>query len=798
MLCFAFPQFIHAARPPFDKAPYRKTAWLHANPWWSPRKHRVDAAGGPDVGARRYPQGGIPMWAAVAKQLQAYGITGIQLESSVSAPYYNTYREMLAGFAEAGNGMKVSFFLTMGSKKPIEDTMTFFTTLEKELDHPNLYKLNGSPVISIYAGGRLSPEMYQNLLSTVEARFGRMIWLIDANHATPEFLRKYMPVLDGITMYGNWGIETQQKMFDEITPVMQKEFPEKIFEGAAQNQYCNHFHYGGVSPRLLDKYLASWQTIISAGVDSVTMTNLFDHYEHSHHLPSYSWEDILLRIAQYHLAGWRGEKPYHSRIPEYYVVNSANVVIGQNAPFDVFFFPTNDRRQLNLQFSVTDAKGNLLHDFGKITPQPDKFSVHRFNLPTLELADQRALYPKINNQVYPQATNLVTGIRPWMLYWVRSNLNRIGIRPYDKPEIDPCSWLFNGQPGGTDILYPEDGWACISAFARPVSGPERYHSGGHVRILRNSREIASFNNWDLNFTRIFPMPDPVDALDYYQLELENSFGSRFTTAPVWVLPRRRTGKISLPVFSDGQVVQVQIDANRVPYFHYRCQNATGLLLQDSSGYEHHGYIGGEGYGGGHLQQTGYRHEHTGPVPPRQPEDPLFQRDPDGRGYYQFKGKGYMMLMGGTMPPYASTVELDIRLKQLVPGGILGTGNRQLSMQILPDGRLQLHKENGVEGMGGDKPAHKHFAEVISKDPLPLNQWVKVSVVYDLQKVTLFINKQIQGEATFPPCPEHEWFNAMVIGALGTFPYSRPENFAQIDIRDIRVYGRNLSPEEFLP
>lgn len=787
-----------AAREALPKDGYRKTAWVQANPWWLPSKDRVDAAGGPDVAARRYPRENIAMWAAVARQLKPYGITGVQLESSVAAPYYSTFREMLAGFAAAGNGMQVSFFLTMSSTNLIADTMKFFTTLEAELKHPNLYKLAGAPVVSIYAGSRHSPEDYQALLTAVEERFGRMVWLIDANKATPEFLRRYMPVLDGISMYGNWGETTQQEVFAAIAPVMQQEFPEKIFEAAVQNQYCNHFHYGGVAPRLMDKYLASWATTVAAGVDAITLTNLFDHYEHSHHLPSYSWEDILLRIAQYHLAGWRGEAPYRSPIPEYYVLNSANVMIGQEAPFDVISFPTTDRRRLGLQLGVADALGRSLHEWEKIELNPEQFSVHRFNLPTLPLAGHRALYPQVNGQAYPQGTNLVTSIRPWMLYWARSNLNRIGIRPSDNPELDPRSWRFNGHAGGSDVPYPEDGWGCISAYARPNSGPERYHSGGHVRILRNSREIARFYNWDLNFSRIFPLPDPGGALDYYQLELENHFGSRFTTAPVWVIPRQRPGQISMPVpVQGGGTAEIEVDANRVPYFHYCCQNDTGLLLQDSSGYEHHGYIGGSGYGGGHLQQTGYRHEHTGPVPPRQPDDPVFQRDADGRGYYRFKGQGYMMLMGGTMPAYASTVELRVRLTQRLPGGVLGTGNRQLSLQLLEDGRLQVRKESGLEGMGGNKPARHVVAEIVSAQPLPLDRWLRISVVYDLQHVFLYLDGQLQGQAPFAPCPEHEWFNAVVVGGLGTFPFGRPERHGQMDVSEIRVYGRNLSPEEFL-
>ncbi|MCF6173759.1 MAG: hypothetical protein L3J44_08280, partial [Campylobacteraceae bacterium] len=111
--------------------------------------------------------------------------------------------------------------------------------------------------------------------------------------------------------------------------------------------------------------------------------------------------------------------------------------------------------------------------------------------------------------------------------------------------------------------------------------------------------------------------------------------------------------------------------------------------RDSSGYRHHGFIRAVGFEGGHLQQYGFRHEHTGPVASKHSKNPQFKRDANGEGFYRFKGpKGYIRIMGGTMPPYASTVELSIRIKKYAASGIFGTANKQLSIGLTKDGKIK--------------------------------------------------------------------------------------------------------------
>jgi len=236
-------------------------------------------------------------------------------------------------------------------------------------------------------------------------------------------------------------------------------------------------------------------------------------------------------------------------------------------------------------------------------------SVYDALLPRLRYADDST------TPLFP-GTHLCTSIRPHMLSWARCNNHVI--------PVNHSGWTMNGQPGGSFITWPGAQEVFICSDGVPAAGPAKNHGGGHVRLLRNGREIQTFDSWGLNFARLIRLPDPGAAWDWYNLELENSNGCRFTTAPIYVLGQQRTGKVSIPfLLQDKTVQECQIEAVRVPFFHYPCQRDTGGILRDVSGYEHHGRIGGKGYGGGHLQQTGYRHEHKGPVGALPPADPDF-------------------------------------------------------------------------------------------------------------------------------------------------------------------------------
>ena len=82
--------------------------------------------------------------------------------------------------------------------------------------------------------------------------------------------------------------------------------------------------------------------------------------------------------------------------------------------------------------------------------------------------------------------------------------------------------------------------------------------------------------------------------------------------------------------------------------------------------------------------------------------------------------------------------------------MFGTGNNQINLAILPDGKLWIQRANEKEGICGAVPERKFNAEVVSKDKIKVNQWHKVAVTYDLKKIRLYLDGKFQGKADVPP------------------------------------------------
>ena len=167
-------------RTPFNKSGHRQTAWVHANPWWPPNKDRRDARGGPDVAMRRYPDGAA-MWREVAKELEFYGINGIQLESSVNAPYYNVFRAVFEGFQAAGNQRKVVFFLGMFGNNLVADTVKFSPPCKRSYRIESL-QTRWAPSHCHVFRQRTCPGKAAKVFAAVEKRNSAPNGLVDGCH----------------------------------------------------------------------------------------------------------------------------------------------------------------------------------------------------------------------------------------------------------------------------------------------------------------------------------------------------------------------------------------------------------------------------------------------------------------------------------------------------------------------------------------------------------------------------------------------------------------------------------------
>jgi len=279
----------------------------------------------------------------------------------------------------------------------------------------------------------------------------------------------------------------------------------------------------------------------------------------------------------------------------------------------------------------------------------------------------------------------------------------------------------NTSPGGTYILN--------QGGERMIFSDSSFSTKGNrwVRVLRNGIELAKAG-LKLKVAQLINMPSPRGALNWYNLELENSIGQRYLSPTIWVQSDQRPGRVSIPIWSitgkKPKVKTVKVEAVRVPFFQYDCDRDTGKMLVDSSGYRHHGRIGR-----GHLGWTGYNHEHVGRVAAGSDSSAVFRKDSDGQGYLKFDGKGAAIIQGGTAFPYASTYEISIKpMRKGVDEVILGSGNNQIRITRLADGYIQASRKGALEGEGGSKPKLNFEVKLKSKVKAPVGEWTNIAVV----------------------------------------------------------------------
>ena len=808
-------------RPPFSKENYKGTVWSEANPWFRPSQFSVtptNTYGGPDFAWDYFSTNEVEMWKEIAEKYHKYGITGLQFEILNNAGFINNFKQAAAGFELSGRKLRIMPFLSIGSPTPEKMIKNIGKTLDKLSylikEDSVWFKIDGHPVISLYSAASLSADDWKLVIHTLEKKYGRIIWLFNAVHHkfNAKKIREYLKAFDGITMYGNWGTKGQKKCFDKLAPIMHKEFPEKIFEVATHTNYTVHFHYGGYIPKLTTKFRESWENALEAKPDSITVTNWFDVYENSRIMPSYELDDIRLKTVQYYSNLWKKAKTKTSSGPDLYLANFTNILLGQNLQFEVISFPVKKSGELYVSVELCNAKGETLHEFPFKKLNTSKLDSAFYEVAALKFKDNKAVLPRIkykwNNKVtlsnlLPQ-TNLVTSMRPHLLYWCRGlkhQLHMNGLKP----------WRINATAQGGNLVLKPGELSVLHGYGCSTNNGQANSGGNWIRILRNGREIKNLKTllpWGINMAIPMQLPNPTAALDWYNIELVRyDNGCRYITPPIWVTSGERKGLVQMPVWDMNDAAKpikdIQIEAVRVPFFYYECALPAGRMILDTSGYDHHGLLGNKKVSAKHLQKTLYRHEHTGysvnlgnGAKVGNIDYPKYSKDAEG-AYLDFNGESYAMLRGGTAFPYASTFELFIKPAATNKDeDILGAANNQIRISRLADGRIKIFRSGAIEGEGGDKPAAKGRVEITSKSIVPVGKWTHIAAVYDLEKLSLYVNGKLEGEAKIKPMKSHEWISSVVVGGNCSFPFNAKPSFKG-GIKKVRIYGRNLSPKEFL-
>ena len=808
-------------RPKFDKSDYRGSVGVHLNPWFPLNKAPVHALGGPNRTWKHYE--GPNLWAQGMKDILPYGVTMWEPELNEPTSWIGTWKDLIDQATSNDVPVKIGMFFGLFSKTQDESMEAFKRILgpyrEILKSSPHVARAGGYPIMQIYNPKKYTPAEWGEFFRRMDAEFGRMVYLINIGEIAwlaaqggggdaavdarfESLLREYLPYWDGVSSYGN-GMRVPFKVLKKVMD----DFPQKLYEGQAHFTYTCHFHMGGCDVHLSEDWRNHLEECLESDPDSILLTNLFDHYENSLVVPCYDREDFVLRYFEWRAEKWRKVPFRRQTHPELVVTGHTTVLLGQDIEFEVLGFPIGNKGDtVVVHLDMCDASGKVLHEFPARTMKLDTFRVEKFSVPSTDFAHVRGVVPHLRYEWigrklamnYGPLTVIDPSIRGYRLYWARSTKNELETR-------GPTGWKMDGvAQGGTHHPQPL-GVSIVSSGLEPVFGKQSDKIGSlRWGIKRDNVELYYTDAPGRSPAGELALstPLPGSALHWYYLEMENKFGYKFQTLPVWETSGRRNRTVRLPVYTkDCTIVDCEVEEVRVPFWYYPLKSDNGKLLMDLSGWGHNGAINGRsGLGGGHLGYTGYNHYHNGSVPPVRPQDPhLYRQDTDGTGYLSFNGSNdYVIIQGGTAFPGAFTYEFRVRPQELGrrEQGLVGTGNNQLAVTLMKTGRLRVSRRSANESAGGERPKTTFENAFDSTVKLETGKWARIAVVYDLRKLTLYVNGEAAGSCESKPMHGHEWLNHVILGARCGWVWNPYDNFKG-DMAMIRISGRNLAPGEFL-
>ena len=420
--------------------------------------------------------------------------------------------------------------------------------------------------------------------------------------------------------------------------------------------------------------------------------------------------------------------------------------------------------------------------------------------------------------------------------------------------------------GGIGVLEPTAAgvsWSHAAAGGPPVTGFNRYYweNAAMARTDHASEGALLVNGWSQRETAMLftAPPPPVRFVEYESTRLgyvsvrwrdEDGTNREYMTAqpngvevsppvtlvsdgalladvPVQIAvaddagigaPRDMeahgvNGRPLWPPVSDVRMLRVP--KWRVPFFDYRFNDSCANVAFDSSGYEHHGWLGGDKLGNGPgtaNSVSGYCFQNFGwtwtpPAKDTRPDAPQFVIDDDGTGCVEFDGKRtFGILPSRTQAPFSETIELLVKPEKTgremalacssvcISGGS-GKEDRDIKQKICLSEDLRpfvLFPSNGLRVSGGE--------------PLAVGRWSRIALVNDSARARLFVDGRLVAEGG--PVPISNWFRSASYIALGvdmkanahaysTWPLDKADGFYKGRMRRVRVTARALAVDELL-
>jgi len=264
-------------------------------------------------------------------------------------------------------------------------------------------------------------------------------------------------------------------------------------------------------------------------------------------------------------------------------------------------------------------------------------------------------------------------------------------------------------------------------------------------------------------------------------------GKTWRSAPVLIAGREPAGPVTLDVFSDtdGATTQVEVDASAVPDIAYDFLPENGSLMWTDAGVPFCGQVGGRAeavtfVGGGESGGMGDPFRNGGLYPEDASATAAPWVEADGAPALHFDGVGNFIALPREVTPRRNGWALSFEIR---PTGADALAKRQILWRhhghyigsvtvYLEDGEIWTTYTDGAVNTTEQRPGLR----------LPLNEWSRVEISYDLDTMQFRVNGQLS-EPLLAPGP------GLYIGTSVFGGHGSGTEYFEGDLRALRMLHR---------
>lgn len=291
--------------------PTQEMIWAFYYPWYGPSDWSSPHL--KDYPQTRYSSSDPENIANQIEQAQSAGIDGFISSWWGPGDYTDQNLEILLQLAqERGFGVSIYFeTLTGEGGRDEAEILKWLTYAISEYgDHPAFFKVNGKPVIILWASNAVPLDVWQNVFSELRAQ-GMDALFLGMGYDTAN-----LSVFDGIHEYGVFTIPNLAEVFQNTARATRyysllSDVPEtKIFVASVQPGYDERL-IPGRAGLFQDRengqfYRSTFEAALQSEPDWIFITTWNEWWEHTHIEPSELHGDLYLQITNEFAERWKG------------------------------------------------------------------------------------------------------------------------------------------------------------------------------------------------------------------------------------------------------------------------------------------------------------------------------------------------------------------------------------------------------------------------------------------------------------------------------------------------------------